>query len=300
MLIHEGITINDGLPWNIRPAKKTNGRTTLTEPATNDILSRLARIKSADVIERYGFYDFLAMVREVRQGVSDDVWLEVGWKILEGLGLEEFYGCDYDILATLEHIPPESALVDVQTFLRHTLVETLFEPIGIDGFDWWQVPASGQYGVSGGLYLTPRDMARLGYLFLNNGTWNGTQVISSDWVRRSTMSYYDTGWYGYGYLWWNIPDTSIYEATGHYEQKIYVIPEQDIVVVITGDVQDADYHPTDYFVLTYVLPSLTRGSANYASVFILSVSIVILAIPAVVAFQNYRRLCHIKKKEYHG
>jgi len=99
----------------------------LTEPEILDIFSRLTQIKSAGVIERYGFDDFLAIAREIRERVSDDVWLEVGWEILEGIGLEEFYGCDYDILAALEHIPPESALVDIQTFLRHSLVETLLE-----------------------------------------------------------------------------------------------------------------------------------------------------------------------------
>jgi len=99
----------------------------LTEPEIQDIFSRLTQITSAGVIQRYGFDDFLAIAREVRERVSDDVWLEVGWEILEGLGLEEFYGCDYDILAALEHIPPESALVDIQTFLRHSLVETLLE-----------------------------------------------------------------------------------------------------------------------------------------------------------------------------
>jgi hypothetical protein len=104
-----------------------SGRTTLTELDTSDILSRLTWIKSSEVIDRYGFGDFLEIVREVRKGVSDDVWLEVGWEILEGMGLEEFYGCDYDILPALEHIPSKSELVDIQTFLRHSLVETLFE-----------------------------------------------------------------------------------------------------------------------------------------------------------------------------
>ncbi|MFW9959531.1 MAG: serine hydrolase domain-containing protein [Candidatus Thorarchaeota archaeon] len=167
--------------------------------------------------------------------------------------------------------------------------EFLFEPIGIDHFDWWLVPASSQYGVSGGLYLTPRDMARFGYLFLNNGTWNNTQVISLEWIEQSTQNHYDTGWYGYGYLWWIIPDTNFYQATGHYEQKIYVIPEHDIVVVFTGDVQDYDYHPTDYFVMNYVIPSLTQRNADYTLSFIFVSFFIISAIPAIVAYWKYRR-----------
>lgn len=99
----------------------------MTEPNIIDILNRISRIKSAGVIERYGFNEFLEIAREVRLRVTDDVWLEVGWDILEGMGLEELYGCDYDILEALEHIPPQSDLIDIQSFLRHTLVETLLD-----------------------------------------------------------------------------------------------------------------------------------------------------------------------------
>jgi CubicO group peptidase (beta-lactamase class C family) len=166
--------------------------------------------------------------------------------------------------------------------------EFLFEPIGIESFSWWRVPASEQYGASGGLYLTPRDMARFGYLFLNNGTWSGTQIISSDWVQRSTEVYYSTGWYDYGYLWWMIPDTGVYEATGHYEQKIYVIPEDDIVVVFTGNVADEAYHPTDYFVMDYVIPSLTPMSSNIIFPIVFYGAIIVL--PLILVYWKYRVL----------
>lgn len=99
----------------------------MTEANIQEIFDRISKIKSAGVIEKYGFNEFLVIAREIRNKVSDDVWLEVGWDILEGIGLEEMYGCDYDILQDLEHIPPESDLVDIQSFLRHTLVETLLE-----------------------------------------------------------------------------------------------------------------------------------------------------------------------------
>jgi len=134
--------------------------------------------------------------------------------------------------------------------------EFLFNQIGIDYYSWWRVPASGQYGCSGGLSLKSRDMARFGYLYLNEGNWNGTQVVSSAWVNVSTQMYFDTeSWYQYGYTWWGVPGYSFYEATGHYEQKIFVIPEEDIVVVFTGNIQDEDWHPSDYFVIEYVIPA---------------------------------------------
>ncbi|MHA2045460.1 MAG: serine hydrolase domain-containing protein, partial [Candidatus Thorarchaeota archaeon] len=168
--------------------------------------------------------------------------------------------------------------------------EFLFDPIGIDTYTWWRVPASRQYGCGGGLNLRPRDMARFGYLYLNEGNWNGTQVISSDWVNESTPAYYDTGsWYHYGYTWWSIPGYNFYEATGHYEQKIFVIPEQDIVVVFTGDIQDIDWHPTDYFVAEYVIPATgsSGSSEGLAPLLFLSIGL-ILAIPISILIYRWK------------
>jgi len=160
--------------------------------------------------------------------------------------------------------------------------EFLFEPIGIDSFTWWRVPASGQYGCSGGLYLRPRDMARFGYLYLNNGTWNGTQVVSSEWVNVSTPPRYDTGsWYTYGYTWWSVPGSTFYEATGHYEQKIYILPEQDMVVVFTGDVQDEDWHPTDFYVTNYVISAPDDASSFMNPLFIANTSLLVLVVAPI-------------------
>jgi CubicO group peptidase (beta-lactamase class C family) len=167
--------------------------------------------------------------------------------------------------------------------------EFLFNPIGIDYYIWWTVPASGQYGCGGGLYLMPRDMARFGYLFLNKGNWNGTQVVSQEWVNVSTRMYYDTGgWYHYGYTWWGVPGYTFFEATGHYEQKIYILPEEDIVVVFTGDIADEDWHPSDYFVMEYVIPAV-EGPSTIAPLFIINVSIlVILVLPIIIVFARQR------------
>jgi CubicO group peptidase (beta-lactamase class C family) len=120
-------------------------------------------------------------------------------------------------------------------------------------------------------------MARFGYLYLNNGTWNGTKVISSEWVNVSTQMYFDTGsWYHYGYTWWGVPEQPFYEATGHYEQKIFVLPEHDIVCVFTGDIADEDWHPTDYFVMEYVLNAGAGENARTNNLLVVNVSIVIL------------------------
>ncbi|TFH04126.1 MAG: class C beta-lactamase-related serine hydrolase [Candidatus Thorarchaeota archaeon] len=174
--------------------------------------------------------------------------------------------------------------------------EFLFEPIGIDYFQWWIVPASGQYGCGGGLNLKPRDMARFGYLYLNNGNWNGTQVVSSDWVNVSTQPRNDAdGWYNYGYTWWSIHNTTFYEATGHYEQKIFILPEEDIVVVFTGDIQDEDWHPSDYFVIEYVIPA--KGDPSFIDrLFIVNASILVIILApipfVIIRLQSVRRGIH--------
>lgn len=167
--------------------------------------------------------------------------------------------------------------------------EFLFNPIGIDYFNWWKVPASGQYGCSGGLRLTPRDMARFGYLYLNQGNWNGTQVISKEWVNISTQMYFDTGsWYHYGFTWWGVPDQPFYEATGHYEQKIYVLPEHDIVVVFTGDIADEDWHPTDYFVMQYVIPSSSITNTLDSQLIVNTIVLVIIVLPIPIVLARHR------------
>jgi hypothetical protein len=75
--------------------------------------------------------------------------------------------------------------------------------------------------------MTPHDMAKLGYLFLNNGQWDGRQIVSAEWVEAATSGS------SYGYQWWLKP-LGIYYACGVGGQEIWVLPEQDMVVVMTG------------------------------------------------------------------
>ena len=129
--------------------------------------------------------------------------------------------------------------------------EVLFDPLGIERIRWDQT-TGGHYHTDGGLYLTPRDMARIGYLMLTDGEWNGEQIVSRDWVEASSTAHYSTGFLDYGYQWWVYPG-GVYGATGHYEQKIFVIPAAEMVVVFTGYLPDDELHPTDGLVYSYIL-----------------------------------------------
>ncbi len=114
----------------------------------------------------------------------------------------------------------------------------LFNPLSISEVQWTydqQNIYHGGYGLS----LTSRDMAKFGYLYLNNGTWNGKQIVSTDWVTKSTQPYnFFQENSGYGYQWWILPQINVYYASGLYGQSIYVAPENDMVVVFTAEISN--------------------------------------------------------------
>ena len=112
--------------------------------------------------------------------------------------------------------------------------KNLFEPLGITGYSWDTdnrgIPIGGW-----GLKLTPREMAKLGYLFLHNGQWDGRQVVSSAWVQAATQKHSSTdGNLGYGYQWWIYDKYGAYTALGRYGQTIFVVPNDNLVIVTTA------------------------------------------------------------------
>ncbi len=128
--------------------------------------------------------------------------------------------------------------------------EALFEPLGITDYCWSIAPGGGAL-TNSDLFMRPRDMAKFGQLYLDQGLWNGRRVISEDWVRVSTNHLVDSARpdparklaseRGYGYLWWTrrapaAPDPTfdLFLATGNGGQKIFVFPTLELVVVFTG------------------------------------------------------------------
>ena len=102
--------------------------------------------------------------------------------------------------------------------------EYLFGPLGITNVYWQQIgggAAGGWYHTDGGLFLRHGDFAKFGYLMLNNGTWDGEQIVSHEWIENATRPFISTGWgYGYeefAYQWWIWPTYGLYAAHGHYE-----------------------------------------------------------------------------------
>jgi CubicO group peptidase (beta-lactamase class C family) len=134
----------------------------------------------------------------------------------------------------------------------------IFQPLGIDTYDWWLIFPSGEIQAAGGLKLTPRDMVKIGAMMLNKGLWNGNQIISEDWIEKCASPYpgnsrikvpgEDLGKVGYSYTWWTKnfsfkgQKIDLYFALGWGGQKIVIIPDLDVVLVFTGANYNSKVH----------------------------------------------------------
>ena len=122
--------------------------------------------------------------------------------------------------------------------------ENLFTPLKIDDYKWSELLNDVLY-TSGDLKLRPRDMAKLGDLYLNNGVWGGEHILSESWIAESTGSFIaaNSKW-DYGYQWWlsnyeiNSEQIKSFAAKGWGGQNIVVFPSLDMVVVTTAGYHD--------------------------------------------------------------
>jgi CubicO group peptidase (beta-lactamase class C family) len=117
----------------------------------------------------------------------------------------------------------------------------LFGPLGIRDVVWESDPQGYTHGW-GDLHLKPRDAAKIGYLWLNNGAWDGKQIVSADWVQNSVKAQTETGEDAYGYGWW--VSSYDYYALGRGGQTIRAFSSSNSVVVATGaDINFDSYFP---------------------------------------------------------
>lgn len=121
----------------------------------------------------------------------------------------------------------------------------LFQPLGISTDEQWRITEQGWYPSAfpvGRLFLKPRDMLKFGYLYLNNGLWEGRQIIPAKYIADSTRQQSEGGWpvgMPYGYLWWitRYGQHPAFFASGLGGQHIFVIPTLDIVIVTTASIE---------------------------------------------------------------
>ena len=165
--------------------------------------------------------------------------------------------------------------------------EHLFGPLGISDVMWPMNP----HGITigwGEMRMRPHDMAKIGYLYLNEGRWDGEQIVPADWVAASTRKHIDaTLQDGYGYQWWVTGNADnqrpgVYMALGYAGQFIFVAPEKDLVVAITSELEDRDFYTPQRLLDDYIIPAIESSAplpANPDGVTALEASIEALANP---------------------
>ena len=143
----------------------------------------------------------------------------------------------------------------------------LFDRMGITDIEWPTDSRGDNFG-GWGMSLKPRDMAKIGYLYLKKGMWEGKQLIPKEFVRNSIIRHIGGGipmFTPYGYQWWVTNETgyNAFFAGGYGGQFIYVIPTLEMIVVITAD-PNVPSPPSNEqirsIIRTFIIPSLKDGS----------------------------------------
>jgi CubicO group peptidase (beta-lactamase class C family) len=131
----------------------------------------------------------------------------------------------------------------------------LFGPLGISDVVWPSNPDGITIGW-GELRMRPHDMAKIGYLYLNQGQWDGEQIVPVDWVAASTRKHISaTLQDGYGYQWW-VADPEVYMALGYAGQYIVVVPEKALLVVFTSDLAERDFYVPQQLLDDFIIPAV--------------------------------------------
>jgi CubicO group peptidase (beta-lactamase class C family) len=153
-------------------------------------------------------------------------------------------GMEYSNLSShfLSIIVSRACDVDLKSFAQ----EYLFYLLGVEAGEWIQ-DWEGYRNGHADLYLRARDMAKFGLLYLNEGQWQGEQIVPAEWVQESLQVYSQDAWpyrigrnykdMSYGYQWWSARagDRRWFFAWGHGGQQIALLDDLDMVVVVTAD-----------------------------------------------------------------
>lgn len=156
-------------------------------------------------------------------------------------------------VATLGIVLERAVHMPLQDFAQ----KNLFGPLGIRSLKWMFNP-SGSIMTGGSLELRSRDLLKLGQLYLNNGKWNGNSIVSENWVKKSIEPHAEIDEKTkYGYLFWlqsfKKGETALdsYYMTGMGGNKVFVLPDRNMVVVITTvNYRERDAHELSERILT--------------------------------------------------
>jgi len=160
--------------------------------------------------------------------------------------------------------------------------EYLLTPLGIENFHWRESPQGISIGGNTAM-LRPRDMARIGYLYLMNGTWNNNVVVSKEWILDASSTHTLVGGgVGYGYQIWTRDGLGSFSARGYAGQYIFVVPKYSLVVVFTATSGWPNTSIEDW-----IIPSIEQYGAestttqDHALEYV-SIAVVMIAIPTLI------------------
>lgn len=111
----------------------------------------------------------------------------------------------------------------------------LFTPLGMNHY--WKRSPLGVVDTEGGLFLNGQDLAKIGYLYLHDGVWDGKQIVSKEWVKQSVTPFIEAEeGFQYGFKWWLLPQKEgfAWMARGFGGQRLMVFPKNDLIVTFTG------------------------------------------------------------------
>lgn len=222
--------------------------------------------------------DLLTMRTGHAQGISGG-----RWRLLAGSWVEDFLAQDvenrpgerFEYSSANSHMLSAIVQKRVGAPISEYLAERLFLPLGIGNFVWDCDPEGISTG-GNGLKLSPRDLLKWGVLYLQNGEWNGQQIVPRDWVAqtgiaRSTWSVeFEAGHdvfddrprsMGYGYQVYSGPYGS-FSASGMFGQKCVVYPQHEAVVAINAAIPHHEDSQFIHLIDEYLIPGETRVATN--------------------------------------
>lgn len=168
--------------------------------------------------------------------------------------------CSMGVVLIAEIISQVSAMT-IDKFAEHYL----FTPLNINNVSWGHTSKKKVIASGKRLYMTSRDMAKIGQLILHKGKWKEKQIVSETWIQQSTTPKTKIGQVDYGYFWWNIPfkaNEKVYiskTALGNGGQYIMVLPECDMVVVFTGGAYNSQEDKLPFSIMADILlPTFTN------------------------------------------
>ncbi|WP_347921962.1 serine hydrolase [Pontimicrobium sp. SW4] len=194
------------------------------------------------------------------EGQEDKVYRKKDWiqytldlPMVNEPGLVSNY-CSMGAVLIAEIITQASGIT-IDKFAEHYL----FNSLGIDNVGWDHTSNKNVIPSGKRLYMTTRDMAKIGQLMLNKGIWNKQQVVSECWIEESTTPKTKITDIDYGFLWWNIPFrvnektiTSIV-ATGNGGQYIMIFPSESIVAIFNGEAYNSQEEKLPFAIINNVI-----------------------------------------------